>query len=221
MSGAPELAVGAAVAHVARGGLLAFPTETSWGLAADARSQEAVASLRAFKGRASDRPLSVLVSGARALQAWLSPAPDAQGAGLASRLAEAFWPGPLTLIALAAPDLSVPPLAESVARADGAVGFRCSSHPDAQALAEAAEQDRVGPLTATSLNASGEPDIVDREAARAFCLGAPEAALLAGGECGHADPSSVLDCTTDPPTLLRDGPLPRHALERIAGPLAG
>ncbi len=215
MSGAPELGLEAAVAHVAGGGLLAFPTETSWGLAADARSEKGVRALRAFKGRRSDRPVSVLVSGAPALRGWLGAADR----DLAARLADAFWPGPRTWIVRAAP--CDPPLAAGVARGDGAVGFRCSSHPDAQALAALAEQQGVGPLTATSLNESGEPDIVDREAARVFCGGSHEAALLAGRECGRAEPSTVLDCTTAPPTLLRDGPLARSTLEPIAGPLAG
>jgi len=210
MSAAPELAVGAAVDHVGRGGLLAFPTETSWGLAADAGSAGAVARLRAFKGRASDRPLSVLISGSRELAA------HGDASVVAQRLAAAFWPGPLTLI-VGARGASFAP---GVARSDGAVGFRCSSHPDAGALAAVAERRGIGPLTATSLNHSGQPDIVRREDASAFCRCDPVAALLAGAECGGAAPSSVLDCSTEPPTLLREGALARPDLERVAGPIA-
>ena len=149
----------------------------------------------------------------RTAWSWGTPAP-------VSRRVRHPRPGPTpTLIALT--PQSEPPLAPGVARGDGAVGFRCSSHPDAQALASVAEREGIGPLTATSLNQSGEPDILDREAARDFCGGSEEAALLAGRECGRAAPSTVVDCTSAPPTLLRDGPLARSTLEQIAGPLAG
>jgi hypothetical protein len=102
--------------------------------------------LRRWKGRAPENPLPILIEGSEALVRLgveLSPIPR--------RLAEAFWPGPLTLV-LYCPE----PFAPGVAREDGAVGFRCSSHPVAAALARRVARAGVGPLTATSLNRSGE-----------------------------------------------------------------
>ncbi len=208
MNGFSELDAEGAVAHVARGGLIAFPTETSWGLAADARSPEAVDSLRRFKAR-DDKPLSVLVEDGQAGRLLV---PEAESK--MDELAERFWPGPLTLVVGQAKGL-----APGVAREDGSLGLRCSPHPDAMKLARAAAAQGVGPLTATSLNLSGEPATLTREAARALCAKRGGAVLLQGGECGGEAGSTVLDCTTDPPTVLREGALPRAQLEALLGPL--
>ena len=205
-----ELTVDEAVQHLAEGGLQAFPSETSWGLAVDARSETAVAALRAFKGRDAQQPLSVLIGDAKALGR-LAP----EAAVAARELAARFWPGPLTLVVP-----STPGLAAGVARADGALGLRCSPHPDAIRLAQAAERRGLGPLTATSLNRSGASAVVSRDDAHALCAPDPRAAVLAGGECGRGTASSVLDCTSDPPTLLREGLLSLAELEAAIGPLA-
>jgi L-threonylcarbamoyladenylate synthase len=183
----------AALDRVAEGGLIGFPTETSWGLGADARSDAALAALRRWKGRDTDKPISLLVSGevdlAR-LGAKLSPA--------AKRLARAFWPGPLTLVVRCEARL-----ARGLAGPKGAVGLRCSPHPVAAALAALATQRGVGPLTATSLNRSGEPACETRAQAEACVAG--ELLLVAGDDAGAAPASSVIDATGDEPVVLRRG----------------
>lgn len=196
----------AAIARIAAGGLVGYPTETSWGLAADAASELAIAALRRFKGRDAEKPISLLVSSlgaAERLGARITPA--------ARQLAAAFWPGPLTLV--------VPgdaKLARGIAGADGGVGLRCSPHPIARALAELAEARGIGPLTATSLNLSGEPDCWTRSQAEALALG--EVALVAGPDAGGAAPSSVVDACGARAKVLREGAI---SAARIAMALDG
>jgi L-threonylcarbamoyladenylate synthase len=190
----------AALDRVAAGGLVGFPTETSWGLGADARSDAALARLRSVKGRDAEKPISLLVSGVEDLArlgAELTPA--------ARRLLAAFWPGPLTLVVRCEARL-----AQGVAGPGGAVGLRCSPHPVAAALAALAHRRGVGPLTATSLNRSGEPACATRAEAEAF---AAELVLVAGADAGAAPASSVVDASGDEPVVLREGAVPRAAIE--------
>ncbi len=209
--------LGQAARWVKGGGLLAYPTETVWGLAADASSEAAVLRLRRWKGRDADAPVSVLIENVEAA--------EAQGAsfpGSARRLADAFWPGPLTLIVPAERRF-----AAGVARADGAVGLRCSSHPLAGALARRLDREGAGPLTATSLNRSGEPAAANREAARVCCGLAQNASMLGrgddeprlldidGAECGAEEPTTVIDATEEPPRVLRWGAIDRRALQPL------
>lgn len=205
-------ALAAAVARLAAGGLVAYPTETVWGLGAAAARPRAVDRLREWKGRAEAHALSLLVPGTAALGALGAELPPA-----ARALAERFWPGPLTLVLRCRA-----PLAAGVAAADGSVGFRCSPHPAAAALARAALDAGLGPITATSLNRSGEPPARTRGEAAALCgvggtrvpLGpdSPDAdapALLGGDwpDAGGAAPSSVVDVTGPSLRLLREGAL--------------
>lgn len=204
---APPLPVEAAVAHAATGGLLAYPTETLWGLGADARSTRAVEALRAWKGRDAARPLSLLVSGAGELVEL-----GAVGGERLERAVAAFWPGPLTLVVRCAGRL-----APGVARADGAVGFRCSPHPVAAALARACARAGVGPLTATSLNASGAPPARTREEAAERCAAARGPRLVAGPDAGGGAATSVVDLSGARPVLLRAGAVTREALAEALG----
>ena len=195
-----------AVARIGAGELVAFPTETLWGLAADARSEPAVARLRFWKMRADDQPLSVLVTGVDALTAL-----EVTVHPLARRLADAFWPGPLTLVLPCRAKL-----APGVARADGALGLRCSPHPVAASLARALAAAGVGPITATSLNRRGDAPARTRgEAARACTQGDGESPLLFVGDgldAGGGRASTVLDLTGARPAVLRWGALPRDFL---------
>jgi L-threonylcarbamoyladenylate synthase len=206
--------LGAALARLAADGLVAYPTETVWGLAAAAARPAAVARLRAWKGRADGQPLSLLVSDAAALDA-LGVEPAAAARALAAR----FWPGPLTLVVRCAARFG-----DGVAAANGSVGLRCSPHPAAAALARAALAAGLGPLTATSLNRSGAPPArTGAEAARA-CTGADGPLLLGGGwpDAGGATPSSVVDLTGPSPRLLREGALPaRELLDAARSALRG
>ncbi len=203
---------GPAVERLARGGLVGFPTETLWGLAADAASASALDALRIWKGRADGHPISVLVSD----PAHVERLGYALG-GAGRRLAEAFWPGPLTLVA--GPTSDATPFAPGIAREDGAVGFRCSPHPAAAALARAAADRGLGPPTATSLNRSGEPPAADRAEARAVC-GTGDGPLLwpaDGPDASGQGASTVVDVSRSRPRLLRDGAIPVARLAEVAG----
>lgn len=193
-----------AVEHVRAGGLLAYPTETVWGLGADATSQSAVARLRAWKG--SEQPLAVLVEGIEALEPLgFELTPAARG------LAAAFWPGPLTLVLPCRPVF-----ARGVAREDGAVGVRCSPHPLAAALAQRLAEARVGPITATSFNRHGRPPAHHRGAALALATHDPAGPALleaSGPDAGGSLPSTVIDATGERPRVLRYGALPRERIE--------
>ena len=199
-----------AVARIAAGGLVAFPTETLWGLGADARSEAAVVRLRAWKGRGEAQPLSVLVTGVPALEALgVAVGP------LARSLASAFWPGPLTLV-LPCRD----GFATGVARADGALGLRCSPHPVAASLARSLEAAGIGPITATSLNETGAaPARTRAEAVRACARGAGgDAPLLFAGDgldAGGGRASTVVDLTGPAPRVLRWGAVSHDMLEPL------
>lgn len=206
--------LGDAVARIRDGGLLAYPTETVWGLGADARLDAAVERLRAWKGRPTAAPISILVEGFGALEGLGLEADPA-----ARELAAKFWPGPLTLVLPGRGGF-----ARGVARADGAVGVRCSSHPLAAALARRLRAAGVGPVTATSLNRSGEAPVATREQAERLCGGAPEVPLLIGverAEAGGAGESTVLDLAGREPLVLRWGLIGEAellpALEAVGG----
>jgi L-threonylcarbamoyladenylate synthase len=195
------------VRRIAAGGLVAFPTETLWGLGTDARSEPAVARLRAWKVRGEDQPLSVLVTGVAALAAL-----GAAVGPLARELADAFWPGPLTMVLPCQGRF-----AAGVARADGALGVRCSPHPVAASLARALEAAGVGPITATSLNRHGDaPARTRAEAAAACALGDGDAPLLFLGDgldAGGGRASTVVDLTGAAPRVLRWGAVSHDMLE--------
>jgi L-threonylcarbamoyladenylate synthase len=204
MSGA--LTVAEAAQRIQRGGLVAYPTETIWGLAADARSEAAVARLFSWKGREPGQAISVLVGDAAA------PAQlGADWTPLAERLAAKLWPGPLTIVVRCA---SV--FAPGIAAAGGSVGFRCSPHPVARALARA-----CGVITATSLNRSGEAACATRAEAERCCAGS-EIALVAGEDAHGAAPSTVVDASGARPRVLREGAVTARALDDVvAGGIRG
>lgn len=196
----------AAALRVRDGGLIAYPTETVWGLGADAGSERALEDLRRWKGRSDDAPISILVSGAEAL-----PALGFARCEPALALARRFWPGPLTLVLPCTRRF-----ARGVARADGAVGVRCSPHPVASGLACRVQALGTGPLTATSLNASGVAPAATLEQAREACerpADAPAPLLVdAGLDADGAAPSTVLDLTGADALVLRWGALDAHRL---------
>ncbi len=183
--------------------LVAFPTETVWGLAARAESPRAFERMRRWKGREDDRPVSVLVAGPESFEGL-----GAELSAAARRLVREFWPGPLTLVVRCRRAL-VP----GVAGADGALGLRCSSHPVAAELARAAQRRGLGPLTASSLNRTGDAPAQSRAAARLLCGQSHGATLLQlPGEAGGAAPSTVVDATGDELRVLREGAIPASTL---------
>ncbi len=196
----PSIAEAAALDVLAAEGLVAFPTETVWGLAARAKSHTAIDRLRAFKGREADKALSILVDsperGVQVAAEWGEPA---------RRLAEAFWPGPLTLIVKCGQRF-----APGVVAADGSIGLRCSPHPVAASLAESVFERGLGPLTATSLNRVGDPPARNRAEAGSVCRGEIP---MVDGEAGGEPASTVVDATSSRLRVVREGAIPTDALE--------
>jgi L-threonylcarbamoyladenylate synthase len=190
--------IGDAVTWLRGGGLLAYPTETVWGLGADARREDALERLSRWKGRAEGEPVSILVAAAAALEDLeieLGPA--------ARVLTAKFWPGPLTLVLPGRGGF-----ARGVARADGAIGVRCSSHPLASALARRLRAEGAGPITATSLNESGAEPARSREEAESLCGAgedAPRLIRVERADAGGVGVSTVLDLTGAAPEVLRWG----------------
>jgi tRNA threonylcarbamoyl adenosine modification protein (Sua5/YciO/YrdC/YwlC family) len=183
-------AVQEAAARILRGGVVALPTDTLYGLAVDPFNRDAVARLYDVKGRPSDRALPLIAADA----AQVTSTFGALGA-LGDRLASAFWPGPLTLL-MRAPGT----LVAAVAGDTGKVGVRVPADAVARAVCAAAHK----PVTATSANISGQPatpdpDVVERT------LGARIDLLLDGGVTRGGAPSTIVDVTEDAPRLVRAG----------------
>jgi len=200
--------IGDSVEWVRDGGLLAYPTETVWGLGADSRSVSAVARLNDWKGRDVSEPISILVADIDCLAAL-----GFELTHTARRFAAAFWPGPLTLVLNCAGRF-----APGVSRDDGAVGVRCSSHPLSVAIARRLAAAAVGPLTSTSLNPSGAPAARDLAEAREMCGSSAESPRLVaveGAEAGGDRESTVIDATGSEPRVLRWGAVAQSDLARF------
>lgn len=188
---APDLAVLRRAADVLRGGgVIAFPTETFYGLGADALRPEAVARVRRLKGRADDKPLLLLVDSIAMVESLVTTITPAARALMARH-----WPGPLTLVLPARAVLPV-----EVTAGTGAVGVRLSSHAVARGLVRAFG----GPVTAPSANVAGAPPPVTAAAALAGLGDGVDLALDAGPTPG-GPASTVLDVSADPPRVLRPG----------------
>ncbi len=185
-----------------RGGLVAFPTETVYGLAADAHNAVAVARVFAAKGRPADHPLIVHISDANDMRHYARDIPP-----IAWRLAEHFWPGPLTLIMRRAPGLS-----DSVTGGQDTVALRIPAHPVALALLRVFGRG----LAAPSANPFG--GVSPTTAAHvAFGLGRRVDAILDGGPCALGLESTILDLTGPIPRLLRPGAVAPRALAAVVG----
>jgi L-threonylcarbamoyladenylate synthase len=205
--------IGDAVEHVRAGGLIAYPTETVWGLGADARSEAALAALRRWKGREADAPMALLVADVADLEPLGFDVSER-----VRRLAGAFWPGPLTLVL---PCRGA--FAAGVANPQGGVGVRCSSHPLAGAVARRCAQAGVGPITATSLNRSGGPPARTRAQAEALADGeggAPRLVDVETAESGGDLATTVVDLVGEQPTVLRWGSLTSPELTPVLQEIA-
>ncbi|PWG16522.1 L-threonylcarbamoyladenylate synthase [Salibaculum griseiflavum] len=190
-----------AAALLAAGGLVAIPTETVYGLAVDATDDAAVARLYQAKGRPSFNPLIVHVAGLDEARALVEMPPDAE------RLAEAFWPGALTLVLPLRPASGISPL---VTAGLETLAVRVPAHPLAQGLLR-----RTGPLAAPSANPSGQ--VSPTSAAHVLDgLSGRIAAVVDGGPCAVGVESTIVGFLPDP-VLLRAGGLPVEALEACLG----
>jgi L-threonylcarbamoyladenylate synthase len=183
-----ELAQAASV--IRAGGLVAFPTETFYGLGANALDAAAVARVFHVKGRPADKPLLVLVDSQVMAETVVAAVPPGAGALMAR-----YWPGPLTIILRARPHLP-----EALTAGTGTVGVRISSHPLAWALVREAGV----PVTAPSANPHGGPSPRTAEAVRAG-LGTLVDLVLDGGTTPGGPPSTLVDATTVPMRVVRAG----------------
>lgn len=208
LDGRDPAAIDKAARVLGEGGLAGFPTETVYGLGADASSDEAVAKIFAAKGRPSDHPLIVHVAGAADVLHFAAAVP-----GFAQKLIDAFWPGPLTLI--------LPRRAGVAAASAGgqdSIGLRCPSHPVAQALLQACRSLPGRPvlgLAAPSANKFGR--VSPTTAAHVEAEFGNSLLVLDGGPCDVGIESMIVDCTRASPVLLRPGGLGRQAIESACG----
>ena len=191
-----------AVELLRAGKLVAVPTETVYGLAADATQARAVEAIYTAKGRPGQKPLNVLVDGMAMAETVCRDIPP-----LAYDLARAFWPGPLTMILWG--NGTLPP----VVNAGGATqGVRC---PD-QTLTLDVIRALGRPLAAPSANLSGCPSPKTARAVMDGLEGKIDG-VLDGGQCGLGIESTIVDLTVCPPRILRQGGLSREDIERVAG----
>jgi L-threonylcarbamoyladenylate synthase len=194
-----------AVSALRRGDLVVLPTDTVYGIAADAFSPPAVDRLLAAKGRGRDMPVPVLLGSWRGLDGLAQHVtPDMRS------LIEAFWPGPLTVIVRAAPSL-----AWDLGETRGTVAVRMPLHPvTLSVLAE------TGPLAVSSANRTGMPPATDAAQAREQ-LGSSVAVYLEAGSSGDAVPSTIVDLTGSTPEVRRAGALSLEALREVLPDVVG
>jgi len=209
LDGRDPAALQAAAERLAAGGLVAFPTETVYGLGARADDDAAVAAIFAAKGRPADHPLIVHIADPSAVAEFaLAPGDAAQA------LMARFWPGPLTLI--------LPRRAgrgTAAAGGQASIGLRLPSHPVALALLRECARRGVAGVAAPSANRFGR--VSPTAAAHVQQEFGPGLLVLDGGACDVGIESAIVDCTRDVPALLRPGGLDRRVLEAALGqPLA-
>ncbi len=199
------LSISEGALRIASGDLVAFPTETVYGLGADACSDAAVARIFAAKGRPADHPLIVHVSDAHAAEYFASSIAD-----FARQLMAAFWPGPLTVIV---------PRKAGVARASAggqdSIGLRCPAHPMARELLAECAKLGVHGVSAPSANKFGK--VSPTTAAHVTAEFGAVVPVIDGGACEVGIESTIIDCTRGAPVLLRPGVLTPAQLEQAMG----
>ena len=203
--GTDDQAVALAAQRLRDGGLIGLPTETVYGLGADANNPAAVAQVFAAKGRPSDHPLIVHVLSIDQVAVFAAEVPD-----FARLLMTAFWPGPLTLILPRRPGV-----AQQAAGGQATVGVRCPSHPVAQALLQQALALGVTGLAGPSANRFGR--VSPTTAAHVVQELGSDLLVLDGGACEVGIESTIVDCSRGLPVLLRPGMLSLDALSAAAG----
>lgn len=191
-----------AVAALKRGDVIAFPTETLYGLGADALNPAAVEKVFQLKGRNPTNPIPVLVADSAMLSNLVSDVPP-----LAETLIARFWPGPLTIVLPARSDIPRP-----LVNAAGGVGVRISSQPIAGELV----RDLGHPLTATSANPSGKPAARSVQEAKEYFSGQIDI-FVDGGRLTSKTGSTVVKIDGDRIKIIREGEIVRSKLEEVAG----
>lgn len=181
-------------------GVVAFPTDTVYGVGVLAFRPEGIERLYRVKERPHSLAIPVLIGSSNELEkVALDPGP------IAVKLAERFWPGPLTLVVPRHPDLP------DIISKTPTIGVRIPDHPVALALLR-----QAGPMAVTSANLSGEPEAHTAEEVMAQ-LGGRVAFILDGGRTPGGIPSTVVDTTTDPVSILREGPVSEADIKEVLG----
>ena len=198
-----EVAIEAASLAVQRGALVVLPTDTVYGIGADAFDPAAVRGLLAAKGRGREMPPPVLISSATTLDALAIKVP-----GYARALVEAFWPGPLTLVCHQQTSLQW-----DLGDTRGTVAVRMPDHEVARELLE-----RTGPLAVSSANKTGMPAATDADQAVKM-LGEDVAVVVDAGESPGGEASTIIDVTGDQGRVLRRGALSLEQLNEVLEPL--
>jgi L-threonylcarbamoyladenylate synthase len=194
-----ETVLARAAAILAAGGVLAYPTETFYGLGADATNEKAIRKIYVIKGRNFSSPISVIIDKAEKLYPLVDEVP-----ATAQKLMQAFWPGALTIVFKASAKI-IPVLTAGT----GKIGVRISSHPVACALAHALG----GPLTATSANVSGTAECTTA-ADVLRQIGDKIDAVIDCGQTTGKKGSTIIDVTFHPPQILREGVISRKTIEK-------
>jgi L-threonylcarbamoyladenylate synthase len=194
-----EAGIAAAGRAVQRGRLVVLPTDTVYGVGADAFDPEAVQRLLEAKGRGRHMPPPVLVSARTTLDALAVGVPD-----WARTLVEELWPGPLTLVVRQQSSLQW-----DLGETRGTVAVRMPDHPDALELLS-----RTGPMAVSSANRTGLPAATDADSAESM-LGELVRVLLDGGPTPGPVPSTIVDCTGERPRILREGVLGADRLDEV------
>lgn len=179
-----------AISVLKAGGVVVYPTETFYGLGADASNESAVERIFAIKGRAFENPISVIIADKSQLNKLVKEIPEA-----AQILMRRFWPGPLTIVFKAAACIS--PL---LTAKTGKIGIRISSHPIAALLA----REIGNPLTATSANLSGQTEAISAAEVKESLGSLPDLIIDSGKTPGKPG-STILDVAVSPFTILREG----------------
>lgn len=192
----------AAVQILREGGVIAYPTETFYGLGADGFKDNAIEKIFLIKGRHKKSPIPVIIGEMNDLRDLVREIPEG-----ASRLMNTFWPGALTLVFAASRNIQ-----PRLTAGTGKLGIRISSHPIATALAKA----HGHPITSTSANLSGARECTSAEEV-ITCMGERIDAVIDGGLTPGGSGSTIVDITAHPPVILREGVIPAslifHALE--------
>ncbi|MEQ1537069.1 MAG: L-threonylcarbamoyladenylate synthase [Burkholderiaceae bacterium] len=209
IDGSNSASITQAAEVIAAGGLVGLPTETVYGLAADAANEAAVAKIFAAKGRPSEHPLIVHVADSLSASRFASQIPE-----FAQKLMDAFWPGPLTLILPRHPDI-----ATAAAGGQTSVGLRCPSHPVALALLKACATRGIHGLAAPSANQFGRvsPTTAAHVQGEFENSKFKDLLILNGGACSVGIESTIVDCSRGVPVLLRPGVLTATQIEFACG----
>jgi len=205
LDGREPAAIAAAAQALQQGELVGLPTETVYGLGADAANEAAVAKIFAAKGRPSDHPLIVHAADATGVDHFARDVP-----AFAQQLMQVFWPGPLTLILPRRPEVGA-----AAAGGQDSIGLRCPAHPVAHALLLAARALGVHGVAAPSANKFGR--VSPTSAAHVQSEFGDSLLVLDGGACEVGIESTIIDCTRGAPVLLRPGQISREQVQAACG----